>query len=226
MCGRYTLAVTPELLRQLFGFVFTPNLQPRFNIAPTQQAPAVRPGDGGRRIDLLRWGLIPSWSKDASVASKLINARGETVADKPSFRAAFAERRCLIPADGLYEWRTEDGKKQPFRIGFKGGAPFAFAGLWESWTVPDGQADAGETWETFSIVTTEANAKLRPIHHRMPVIVAPDDYETWLTGNPDDAGKLLRPFPPDDMAFYRVTTRVNNVRNDDAECVIPLLRTG
>ncbi len=222
MCGRYTLAVTPELLRQLFGFVFTPNLQPRFNISPTQKAPAVRPGNGGRRIDLLRWGLIPGWSADASVASKLINARGETVADKPSFREAFAERRCLIPADGFYEWRTEDGKKQPFRIGFKGGGPFAFAGLWESWTLPDGQADTGETWETFSIVTTQANARLRPIHHRMPVIVSPDDYETWLTGNPDDAEELLRPFPPDDMAFYRVTTRVNNVRNDDAECLVPL----
>ena len=224
MCGRYTLTVTPELLRSIFDFDVTPNLQPRFNIAPTQLAPVVRPGGvgGGRTLDMLRWGLIPSWSKDMSGASKLINARGETVGEKPSFRDAFAQRRCLIPADGFYEWRTEDGAKQPFRIGFRGGAPFAFAGLWESWTAPAGLENAGETVETYTIVTAAANDKLRPIHHRMPVIVDPADYDTWLTGDAADARALLRPYPPDDMAFYRVSTRVNAVRNDDEDCVAPL----
>ena len=169
MCGRYTLTITPEMLRTLINFAVTPNLEPRFNIAPTQMAPVVRAdGDGGRKIDMLRWGLIPSWSKDMSVASKLINARGETIAQKPSFRDAYQERRCLIPADGFYEWRKEGDVKQPFRIGFRGGKPFLFAGLWESWTAPDGSDNAGETIETYTIVTTDANAKLSPIHHRMP----------------------------------------------------------
>lgn len=234
MCGRYTLTVTPEALRALFGFEVTPNLQPRFNIAPTQAAPVVRirgggkgrgnggDGGGGRTLDLLRWGLVPSWAKDAAGGAKLINARGETVAEKPSFRAAFAERRCLVPADGFYEWRTEDGVKQPFRIGFRGGMPFAFAGLWESWTAPPDAANAGDVLEIFSIVTTEANAKIRPIHHRMPVIVGPGDFEAWLGGDPAAAKAVIRPYPPDDMAFYRVSTHVNNVRNDDAACIAPL----
>ncbi|MEX2453709.1 MAG: SOS response-associated peptidase [Rhodospirillaceae bacterium] len=224
MCGRYTLTVTPEKLREIFGFDVTPNLEPRFNIAPTQPAPVVRVRDRGgpRTLDLLRWGLVPSWSKDSGGGAKLINARGETIADKPSFRDAFAEWRCLVPADGFYEWRTEDGVKQPFRIGFRGGRPFAFAGLWESWTAPGGSPTAGETVETFSIVTTEANTKIRPIHHRMPAIVDPADYEAWLTGEAAAAKTAIRPFPPDDMAFYRVATRVNSVRNDDPDCIAPL----
>lgn len=223
MCGRYTLTVTPEMLRKLFGFDVTPNLEPRFNIAPTQMAPVVRDGgECGRRMDLFRWGLIPAWAKDMSGASKLINARGETVAEKPAFRAAFADRRCLVPVDGFYEWRTEDGVKQPFRIGFRGGAPFAFAGLWESWTAPAEAEDAGSPVQSFTIVTTEANDKIRPIHHRMPVIVAPENYETWLNGNADAAQSVIVPFPPDDMAFYRVSRRVGNVRNDDADCIVPL----
>ena len=173
-------------------------------------------------MDLLRWGLIPPWSKDASIASKLINARGETVAEKPSFRSAYESRRCLVPVDGFYEWRTEGGKKQPFRIGFREGKPFAFAGLWESWTVPEGLKDTGDTVETFTIVTTNANPKLVPIHHRMPVIVDPTDYELWLEGGSDEANAVIKPFSQDDMAFYRVSTRVNNVRNDDEACVEPL----
>jgi putative SOS response-associated peptidase YedK len=226
MCGRYTLTITPEMLRTLVNFETTPNLQPRYNIAPTQMAPVVRSteggGDGGRRIDMLRWGLIPSWSKDMSVASKLINARGETVAQKPSFRDAYQERRCLIPVDGFYEWRKEGDIKQPFRIGFRGGKPFVFAGLWEFWTVPEGADNAGETIETYTIVTTDANDRLAPIHRRMPVIVDPADFDRWLTGDPAEAANVIRAFPPDDMAFYRVSTRVNNVRNDDEDCIAPL----
>ena len=173
-------------------------------------------------MDMLRWGLIPPWSKDASIASKLINARGETVAEKPSFRSAYESRRCLVPVDGFYEWRTEGGKKQPFRIGFREGKPFAFAGLWESWTVPEGLKDTGDTVETFTIVTTNANPKLVPIHHRMPVIVDPTDYELWLEGGSDEANAVIKPFSQDDMAFYRVSTRVNNVRNAAEACVEPL----
>ena len=222
MCGRYTLSVTPEMLRTLVNVDASLNLQPRFNIAPTQMAPVVRPSDDGRRMDMLRWGLIPSWSKDKNIASKLINARGETVAQKPSFRDAYKKRRCLVPVDGFYEWRKEGEAKQPYRIGFRSGTPFVFAGLWESWTVPDGQEDAGDVIETYTIVTTEANPKIAPIHHRMPVIVDPSDYDLWLTGAPDDAANVIRTFPPDEMAFYRVSTRVNNVRNDDESCIEPL----
>ncbi len=222
MCGRYSLTVTPDELYRLFGIDDKLNLQPRFNVAPTQAAPVVRKTGGKKNMDMLRWGLIPPWSKDASIASKLINARGETVAEKPSFRSAYESRRCLVPVDGFYEWRTEGGKKQPFRIGFREGKPFAFAGLWESWTVPEGLKDTGDTVETFTIVTTNANPKLVPIHHRMPVIVDPTDYELWLEGGSDEANAVIKPFSQDDMAFYRVSTRVNNVRNDDEACVEPL----
>ena len=224
MCGRYSLTVTPDELYRLFGIDDKLNLQPRFNVAPTQAAPVVRKTGGEKNMDMLRWGLIPPWSKDASIASKLINARGETVAEKPSFRSAYESRRCLVPVDGFYEWRTEGGKKQPFRIGFREGKPFAFAGLWESWTVPEGLKDTGDTVETFTIVTTNANPKLVPIHHRMPVIVDPTDYELWLEGGSDEANAVIKPFSQDDMAFYRVSTRVNNARNDDEACVEPLKR--
>ena len=162
MCGRYSLSVTPEMLRTLVNVDAFLNLEPRFNIAPTQMAPVVRSFNGGRRMDILRWGLIPSWSKDKTAASKLINARGETVAQKPSFRDAYKHRRCLVPVDGFYEWRKEGEGKQPFRIGFKEGKPFVFAGLWESWTVPADQEDAGEMIETYTIITTDANERIAP----------------------------------------------------------------
>jgi putative SOS response-associated peptidase YedK len=225
MCGRYSLTTAPEALRRLFDFDNLPNLAPRYNIAPTQLAPVVRLRDGGpaRELVLLRWGLIPSWAKDASIGSKMINARADTAADKPAFRAAFRARRCLVPADGFYEWRSEDGRKQPFRIGFKGGAAFAFAGMWESWTVRDGP-EAGSVVESYTILTTEANDKLRPIHERMPVILPPAAYAGWLdpATPPESARALLQPHPAEPMAFYRVSTRVNNVRNDDPGCIEPL----
>lgn len=225
MCGRYSLTTAPEAMRRLFEFENLPNLAPRYNIAPTQLAPVVRRRDGGgaRELVLLRWGLIPSWAKDASGGAKMINARSETAAEKPAFRAAFRARRCLVPADGFYEWRTEDGRKQPFRIGFRGGGAFAFAGLWETWAVRDGP-EAGTTVESYTILTTAANDKLRPIHDRMPVILPPADWDAWLdpaTAVPA-AQALLRPHPPEPMAFYRVSIRVNSVRNDDADCIAPL----
>ena len=234
MCGRYSLTTAPEALRRLFNFDNMPNLAPRYNIAPTQDVPVVRgidhdPGvdgrarraddqaPGGRALTMMRWGLVPSWSKEIGRNAPLINARAETLSEKPSFRAAFKNRRCLIPADGFYEWRTEDGGKQPFRIGMKGGAPFAFAGLWERWISAEGDAT-----ESAAIITTEANATLRPIHGRMPVILDPVDYDQWLGTVPSsEVQALLRPHAPDEMAFYRVGMRVNSVRNDDADCIAP-----
>lgn len=230
MCGRYTNTMTwAEMvaLYEIHNIEFRPNFDSRFNIAPTQSVPVVRLGDdGNRQLAMLRWGLLPSWSKDAAMGAKMINARSETVAEKPSFREAFRSRRCLVPADGFYEWRTEEGHKQPFRIGMKGGVPFAFAGLWEQWTAPvasTGIAE-GEIVESFTIVTTVANDKLRPIHARMPVILGPETIGQWLDAANDQETllSLLQPYPADPMAFYRVSTAVNNVRNDDPSCIAPL----
>ncbi|MEE2970600.1 MAG: SOS response-associated peptidase [Pseudomonadota bacterium] len=224
MCGRYSLTTAPEALRQLFNFDNMPNLAPRYNIAPTQDVPVIRPaGRGGedvngRGLAMMRWGLVPSWSKEIGRSAPMINVRAETIAEKPSFRAAFQSRKCLVPADGFYEWRLENGKKQPFRIGMNGGAPFAFAGLWERWASPE-----GDEINSVAIVTTEANEKLRPIHARMPVILDPNDYDQWLGETTETTAQtLLRPYPPGDMAFYRVGLRVNSVRHDDIECISPL----
>lgn len=227
MCGRYSLTTVPEAMRALFGFENLPNLPPRYNIAPTQDVAVVRfDGEGARQLAMMRWGLIPHWAKDASMASKMINARAETVREKPSFREAVKSRRCLLPADGFYEWRTEAGRKQPFRIGMKGGAAFAFAGLWDRWTVTATAAglNEGDEVDTVTIVTTTANEKLAPIHGRMPVILPPENFDGWLdpANDPPVACALLKPYPPDPMAFYRVSTAVNNVRNDDPSCTAPL----
>lgn len=221
MCGRYSLTALAELVRYVLDYPERPNLEPRANIAPTQAVAAVRLGeDGARHFATLRWGLIPSWAKDAAIASKTINARGETVAEKPAFRAAFRARRCLIPADGFYEWKTENGAKQPYRIARADGAPFAFAGLWERWE----KASDGVPVETSTIVTTDANETLRPIHHRMPVILDPADFAAWLdpAARPADLQALLRPFPSRDLIAYRVSRRVNAVANDDLSLIEPL----
>jgi len=227
MCGRFSITTAPEAMRALFDYENLPNLEPRFNVAPTQMVACITANDAGvRRLEFFRWGLIPSWAKDASMGARMINARAETVADKPSFREAFAARRCLVAADGFYEWRMEEGRKQPFRIGMKGGGPFAFAGLWEEWTATgDGAGiSEGETVRSVTIVTTVANDKLRPIHARMPVILPPEAYAPWLDAANDRGGllSLLRPYPAEPMAFYRVGTAVNNVRNDGPECTAPL----
>jgi putative SOS response-associated peptidase YedK len=178
MCGRYTLAESPRKLAKRFDVPETPDLPfdgQRYNIAPTQQVPIVRQKDKKLEMVLAKWGLIPSWAKDMKIGNQLINARADTVATKPSFRSAFKSRRCLIPADGFYEWRkTEDGK-QPFHIRMKDKEPFAFAGLWERW-----RPEEGEPVESCTIITTDANELMGPIHNRMPVILAPEDYATWL----------------------------------------------
>jgi len=227
MCGRFSITTPPEAMRAIFDYENNPNLEPRFNVAPTQPIITIRMTDAGTRtLAMSRWGLIPSWSKDGVAATKMINARGETLSEKPSFREAFQQRRCLIPADGFYEWRMEEGKKQPFRIGMKGGVVFAFAGLWESWQAKqDGYGyEEGDLVETVTIVTIDANDKLRPIHHRMPVILPPEDYTAWLDPVNDvvNCRNLLKPYPVDLMAYYRVGVFVNNAHNDDARCIEPL----
>jgi putative SOS response-associated peptidase YedK len=227
MCGRYSLTTPIQELRRLLESVGAlPNWPARYNIAPTQPVPVVRlvAPRKERELAQLRWGLIPSWAKDASIAAKLINARGETVAEKPAFRDAFRARRCLVPADGFYEWQAGPGGKRPFRIGLKGGSSdamplFAFAGLWERWD----KAPDGMPVETCTIVTTEANDLLRPIHGRMPVILEPWDYAAWLDPATPlrDAQALLKPYPADAMTVYPVSARVNSVRYDDVACLTP-----
>jgi putative SOS response-associated peptidase YedK len=223
MCGRYSLTTELEALRQLFNFANRPNFAPRYNVAPTQRMPVVRRSDSGEReLAILRWGLIPSWARDAQIGSKCINARADTAAEKPSFRGAFRARRCLVPADGFYEWKGEGGAKQPYLIRAPGGRPFAFAGLWERWTAKAAGAGiaAGETVETYTILTTDANAKLMALHERMPVILAPADYAAWLDGS--KGGELLRPCPDAAVEYFPVSRRVNSVKNDDPECMVPL----
>ncbi len=195
----------------------TVDVRPRYNVAPTQQVAVARSTKRGREIVGLHWGLVPSWAKDRDVGSSLINARSETVSEKPSFRNAFRTRRCLIPADGFYEWKAEGGTKQPYRMTLGNGGGFAFAGLWERW---EASADRLPL-ETFAIITTIANSLLQPIHHRMPVILDEADHDAWLdTSRPaSEVLALLRPFPAERMAVRRVGTRVNSVAFDDAACI-------
>ncbi len=222
MCGRYTLTTPLEGLRAVFLFEESPNLAARYNIAPTQEVPVIRRGvgDDSRHLALLRWGLIPSWAKEASIGSRMINARAESVAEKPAYRTAFRRRRCLIPADGFYEWQARpSGPKQPYLISPVAGGPFAFAGLWERWT----DKAHGEPVESFTIVTTEANRRLAAIHHRMPVVLAPADHQAWLdpASSLDALLALLRPAPEDAFDAAPVSTRVNAVRNDDPSLIEP-----
>ena len=221
MCGRYVIISSPEAIRALFGYPEQPNFPPRFNVAPTQPIPVVRLHDGKRQFVLMRWGLIPSWVKDAKSFSLLINARGESVVDKPAFRAAMRRRRCLIPADGFYEWKDLAGRKRPYFIRLKdSGGPFAFAGLWETWTGPN-----GEEMDTAAIVTTDANRALASIHNRMPVIVPPEAFDFWLDcANVDakTAAVLLAPARDDLFEAYEVSPAVNRVANDSDALLVPV----
>lgn len=214
MCGRYTLTSAPDVLRAVFDYEEHPDFPARFNIAPTWPIPIVRLVDGKRHFALVRWGLVPSWVKDPNAFSVLVNARGESVRDKPAFRAAMKYRRCLIPADGFYEWQARgSGPKQPFYVRAQSGAPLAFAGLWESWMGPN-----GEEMETALIVTTKANRTLGPIHDRMPVIVPPEAFDLWLdTLHVDDetASVLIAPAPDDLLEAYPVSAAVNRTANDN-----------
>jgi putative SOS response-associated peptidase YedK len=221
MCGRFKRSVTwAEYYAYLSLTGAVPNAPPRYNIAPTDPVYAVRRASAGAfELVTLRWGLIPAWAKDAKGGAMMINARADTIAEKPAYREAFVRRRCLILADGFYEWKLEGKVKQPYLIALKGGGPFAFAGLWERWQP---RSAGGEPIESCTIVTTEANARLRPIHERMPVILEHADHAAWLGGaDPAAAKTLLKPYPEADIAVTRVSTRVNSVKNDDAACAEP-----
>ncbi|MGH6663417.1 MAG: SOS response-associated peptidase [Pseudolabrys sp.] len=220
MCGRYTFTSAPEAMRQLYRYLGQPNFPPRYNIAPTQPIAIVRMAEGQRQFALVRWGLLPSWVKDPKTFTLLINARGETVCDKPAYRAAMKRRRCLIPADGFYEWQKAGERKRPFFVHARSGAPLAFAGLWETWTGPN-----GEELETAAIVTTRANATLAPIHERMPVIVPPAAFDLWLNCNEVDAKTaeaLIAPAPDDLLEAYEISTAVNRTANDNPKLLEPV----
>ncbi len=223
MCGRYTITSAPEAIRALFRYEEQPNFPPRYNVAPTQPIPIVRLHEGKRQFALVRWGLLPSWVKDPKTFTLLINARGESVIDKPAFRAAMKRRRCLIPADGFYEWKAVGGRKQPYYVRQTSGAPMAFAGLWECWTGPN-----GEEMETAAIVTTDANRLLTPIHARMPVIVQPEAFDLWLNYADVDAttaAALIAPAPDNLLESYEVSTAVNRTANDNPKLVERLAAT-
>ncbi|WP_420405521.1 SOS response-associated peptidase [Nisaea sp.] len=217
MCGRYSITTAPEAIRRLFAVSDMINLEPRYNMAPMQRAPVIRERDGARHMDMLRWGLVPSWASDESRAASLINARSETVAEKPAFRDAYQKRRCLVPADGFYEWRKLGREKQPYRVSLAGDRPFAFAGLWERWS------KAAEPVETFTLLTVEADPRIAHIHHRMPVMLAEDAaFEAWLVGEPPARASILRAYNGEDLIFAPVSRRVGNVRNDDAALLEPV----
>jgi len=227
MCGRFTQMRTWAELLEIYGIAesLSPsNFPARYNIAPTQNVPAVRrqPTSGERELVNLRWGLVPSWAKEIGIGAKMINARAETVANKPAFRDAFKKRRCLIVADGFYEWQAQPrGPKQPYFITTADGRPFAFAGLWEEWWSPE-----SNLVETCTIITTEASPALRPVHHRMPVILTPGSFDAWLDGLSASPDARALPAPYDgELALRPVGLRVNNVGNDDPGCVEPSVDT-
>ncbi|UCF81671.1 MAG: SOS response-associated peptidase [Acidobacteriota bacterium] len=221
MCARFTLVTPAGELAEAFDLEEIPSLEPRYNIAPTQPVAAVRRRESGskRELALLRWGLVPPWVKSLRIGARMINARAETLSQRPAFREAFKHRRCLIPADGFYEWRREGKRKQPFYFRLRGGGLFAFAGLWERW---EGQGDAVESC---TLLTTDANELLRSFHERMPVILDPKDYEAWLDPGMQGEEKLrpllMKAYPQDEIASHAVGLRVNSPRNDDPSCIEP-----
>lgn len=216
MCGRITLTAKPSELLEAFPVDEVPAMDPHWNLAPTQDL-AVITNREPRRVQLFRWGLLPFWAKSLKEGARMINARSDSVAEKPAFKKAFARKRCLILADGFYEWKALDKKrKQPYFIGLKGRKPFAFAGLWESWRPPEGD----EPVHTCSVITTDANAVLARLHDRMPVILPPSTWERWLDREeerPEVLLPLLKPYDPDEMESFPVSTLVNSPANDTAE---------
>ena len=222
MCGRFTQTKSPDVIAEQFQLQEPPLFKTRYNIAPSQSVVAIRitPESSTRAGVLLRWGLIPSWAKDTKIGAQCINAKAETVSVKPAFRAAFKKRRCLVLADGFYEWQMQGTRKQPMWISLKSKTPFAFAGLWEHWRPPE-----GEPLETCTIITTEANDFMKPIHARMPVILPPSSYYQWLDPGFSDVSvlnALLRPNSSEDLMAYPVSTLVNSPRNDVRQCLEPL----
>jgi putative SOS response-associated peptidase YedK len=235
MCGRFTLIQTAQEISQAFHIEKVFDQEPQYNIAPTQMVIAMlyHPESEQHEFQSLRWGLIPSWAKDPGMGAKLINARAETVAEKPAFRSAFKRRRCLVVADGFYEWQHKEGKKQPYYFRLQEGEPFGFAGLWEQWRSPKEQIpleseQSPQTKEITSctILTTQANELLQPIHDRMPVILQQQDYDVWLdpqVQTPERLQQLLQPYPSEAMTAYPVSKVVNNPKHNSPDCIQPLL---
>lgn len=220
MCGRYVILSPPEAMRQAFGYAEQPNFPPRYNVAPTQPVPVVILENGGRHFRLMRWGLIPAWVKDPRRFALLINARAETVLDKPAFKNAMKRRRCLLPADGYYEWHQSEGRKRPVFIRPGYGGLMAFAGLAETWNGPN-----GEELDTVAIITTAARGDLAALHPRVPVTIMPEDHARWLDGNAVDTGEaalLLRAPENGEFVWHEVSTRVNRVVNDDEQLILPI----
>jgi putative SOS response-associated peptidase YedK len=220
MCGRFVITSPPAALRQMFGYAEQPNFPPRHNIAPTQPIPVVILENGGRHFRLMRWGLVPAWVKDAREFALLINARAETICEKPAFKNAMKRRRCLIPADGYYEWHAAGSRKRPHFIHRRDGVPIGLAGLAETWIGPN-----GEELDTVAIVTAPASADLSSLHHRVPVTIAPGDFERWLdcgAHDVEEAMALLRPPLEGEFAWHEVSTRVNRVANDDSQLILPI----
>jgi putative SOS response-associated peptidase YedK len=214
MCGRFTQRADAKRIAREFKVAEVPAVEARYNVAPMQEVLAVSGTADGREATFYKWGFVPSWAKDTSMEAKLINARSETVAEKPSFREAFKKRRCIIPAAGFYEWQRTGGRKQPFFFRMKDETPFGFAGLWERW-----EGEGGRVINSCAILTTEANEVLRPVHDRMPVILHPDDYKLWLGGDArelDLVKEMLRPYPAEEMVGHPVGSGVNSPLNQGA----------
>jgi putative SOS response-associated peptidase YedK len=216
MCVRFYLMATAAALKRRFKLDDRPDPVQRYNVAPTQVVPIVVPAGRITRLHMARWGLVPPWARDLALGSRMINAPAEAIEDTPAFRGPFHSQRCLVPASGYFEWRTEKAKRQPCRIAPRTGALCAFAGLWERWT-----PEIGEPVETFTIVTTRANRLLKEVHDRMPVIVAPGDYQRWLTGSEPTAKKLLVPYIGA-MTITSVSDRVNDIKQDDPGLIAPI----
>ena len=234
MCGRYTITKDLSEIGRLVRFICkVVDFKPRYNLAPRSQAPVLIWEGGVATLKPMRWGLIPAWAKDESIGDQLTNARAETITDKTSFRRPFEKQRCLIPADGFYEWQTTPAGKQPFRFTRKDGGFFCMAGLWEKWHRPHREGELGlddtgpsvdQTVETFTIITTEPNPMVAAVHNRMPVIIGPEHYQWWLQPDrfePQFLKTLLRPYPAEDMACCRVSKLVNNARHDSPACLQP-----
>jgi putative SOS response-associated peptidase YedK len=220
MCGRFVITSPPAALRQIFGYIEQPNFPPRHNIAPTQPIPVIIVENGVRHFRLMRWGLLPAWVKDVRNFTLLINARAETVREKPAFKNAVRRRRCLIPADGYYEWQASEKRKRPYFIHRRDRRPIGLAGLAETWIGPN-----GEELDTVAIVTAPASADLAVLHHRVPVTIAEGDFDRWLDCRANDAEaimELLTPSGKDEFAWHEVSTRVNRVANDDAQLILPI----
>ena len=220
MCGRFVTDIPPSELAKIFGLTEAPKIESRFNVSPTQLSAVVRNQGDSNRLDLLKWGFVPGWSKDLSFGSHLINARSESVTEKPAFRHAIKYRRCIIPASGFYEWSHSDSRKQPYYIRMADQTPMCMAGVWESWKAPD-----GSELETFAILTTAANKLVEPIHDRMPVILHPDRFTLWLSHNmhdPEQLQQLYQPFPAEQLKAFKVPDLVNNPRLDSPACIAPV----